>query len=182
MKVSCGAALRAARAFQARNSIPDPFGCDSLAVRGGLLTGARLLFQLFSPALFLTASAFAADTVQNLMKLDEQFGRDYQARGVEGWMSWFADNPVVFRPDGPIIRTKAEAMQYYRKVFPPGENALRWKALVGMISASGDLGFTYGTWSMKDRTGKYMTTWKKQKDGSWKIVADIGNPDTPPKK
>ena len=27
-------------------------------------------------------------------------------------------------------------------------------------------------------TGKYQTTWKKQKDGSWKIVADIGNPDS----
>jgi ketosteroid isomerase-like protein len=128
-------------------------------------------------ALLLTASAFAADSVQTLMKLDEQFCRDYAARGVEGWMSWFAGDPVVFRPDGPIIRTKAEAAEHYRKVFPPGENALRWKPLGGMMSASADLGFTYGTWEAKGRTGKYMTTWKKQKDGSWKIVADIGNPD-----
>jgi len=26
-------------------------------------------------------------------------------------------------------------------------------------------------------TGKYMTVWKKQPDGSWKVVADMGNTD-----
>jgi ketosteroid isomerase-like protein len=127
--------------------------------------------------LLLALTAFAADTVQTLMKHDEQFGRDFAARGVEGWMSWFADDVVVFRPNGPIIRRKAEAAEHYRKVFPPGQNSLRWKPLGGMISSAGDIGFTYGTWESKGRTGKYLTTWKKQKDDRWKIVADVGNPD-----
>jgi ketosteroid isomerase-like protein len=132
--------------------------------------------------LLIAVSAFGADSVQTLMKLDEQFCRDFAARGVDGWMSWFAEDAVVFRPDGPVIRTKAEATAHYRKVFPPGQNSLRWKPLGGMISSASDLGFTYGTWESKGRTGKYLTTWKKQKDGSWKIVADIGNPDEPPKQ
>ena len=25
--------------------------------------------------------------------------------------------------------------------------------------------------------GSYLTTWQKQKDGSWKVVSDIGSPD-----
>jgi len=29
--------------------------------------------------------------------------------------------------------------------------------------------------------GKYVTVWKKQGDGSWKIYGDIGTPDLPPK-
>ena len=30
--------------------------------------------------------------------------------------------------------------------------------------------------------GKYITVWKKQADGSWKIYRDIANSDSPPPK
>ncbi|MDI6780166.1 MAG: DUF4440 domain-containing protein [Bacteroidota bacterium] len=56
------------------------------------------------------------------------------------------------------------------------------------VSNSGDLGYTWGTYKTKfegaqgkplERTGKYLTVWKKQNDGGWKVIADIGNQDTP---
>jgi ketosteroid isomerase-like protein len=28
--------------------------------------------------------------------------------------------------------------------------------------------------------GKYVTVWKKQKDGSWKVLLDVFNTDLPP--
>jgi ketosteroid isomerase-like protein len=130
---------------------------------------------LFTSALLL----YAKDSVDTLMKLDEQFCRDFAERDVDGWMSHWAEDVVVFRPDGPFIRTKSAATEHYRKAFGGGKVNLNWKPLGGMISSGSDLGFTYGTWERGDgQKGKYMTTWKKQKDGSWKIVADLGNPDT----
>jgi ketosteroid isomerase-like protein len=30
------------------------------------------------------------------------------------------------------------------------------------------------------RTGRYLTVWKKQPDGSWKVVRDIGVQDPAP--
>ena len=33
--------------------------------------------------------------------------------------------------------------------------------------------------AMTDK-GKYLTVWKKQADGTWKIIRDINNSDLPP--
>jgi ketosteroid isomerase-like protein len=52
------------------------------------------------------------------------------------------------------------------------------------VAASGDLGYTFGTYVFitKDKDGKpfreygkYTSIWKMQKDGSWKVVLDMGN-------
>jgi len=63
-------------------------------------------------------------------------------------------------------------------------NHLLWTPLGGGVSASGDLGYTYGTYEFRSRDedgklgstyGKYATIWRKQSDGSWKVVLDMGN-------
>ncbi len=54
----------------------------------------------------------------------------------------------------------------------------------GEVSQAGDLGFTVGnavfTGEREDgarilRYSKYLTVWKKQRDGSWRFVVDGGN-------
>ncbi|MBE3134644.1 MAG: DUF4440 domain-containing protein [Acidobacteria bacterium] len=56
------------------------------------------------------------------------------------------------------------------------------------VSQAGDFAYSYGTNTvtlvdpighrMKDR-GKYLTVYRKQPDGAWKVVADTGNSDLP---
>jgi ketosteroid isomerase-like protein len=77
------------------------------------------------------------------------------------------------------------------------------KSLTGMVSAmdlkfqaskvdvasSGDLGYTQGSYTLGltdpktkkvvNDHGSYVTTYRKQADGSWKAVADIANSETP---
>jgi uncharacterized protein (TIGR02246 family) len=59
------------------------------------------------------------------------------------------------------------------------------------VTLAGDLAVESGTYEetaqaksggpeMKDK-GKYVVVWKRQADGSWKIVRDIFNSDNPPK-
>jgi len=131
-------------------------------------------------------SASPPPNLQTLMALDEKFCADFAARGVEGWLAYFADELVLFRSDGPFAYTKTEAATHYRKVFSDKDVQLEWHPQGGDIAASGDLGYTYGTWERHShdkqgrkvvRTGKYLTTWKRQRDGTWKIVADLGNAD-----
>jgi ketosteroid isomerase-like protein len=60
---------------------------------------------------------------------------------------------------------------------------LTWEPRFAKMAASGELGYTYGTYQIKDKAtdsitgvGKYATIWQKQKDGKWKAILDTGNP------
>ncbi len=68
---------------------------------------------------------------------------------------------------------------------------MAWEPQKGEVAQSGDLGYTWGKYTVetKDKDGKpvkshgkYLNVWKKQANGSWKVVVDIGNkspsPDT----
>ncbi len=65
---------------------------------------------------------------------------------------------------------------------------LEWQATAAEVAASGDIGYTIGTFELtveQDGTtmitqGKYATIWKRQADGSWKVQVDIFNADGPP--
>ncbi len=63
-----------------------------------------------------------------------------------------------------------------------GTSVLRWTPREAHVSASGDLGYTWGYYtvtpadSSPPRHGKYVNVWKKQPGGLWKVVIDIGNP------
>ena len=64
------------------------------------------------------------------------------------------------------------------------KNSLVWHPVHGEVSEAGDLGYTVGnavfTGEREDgakivRYSKYLTVWKKQKDGSWRYVVDGGS-------
>jgi ketosteroid isomerase-like protein len=66
--------------------------------------------------------------------------------------------------------------------------AVSWQPTKAEASRGGDIGYTLGTYELTlnnpqgtpvtDR-GKYLTVWKKQADGSWKVAVDTFNSDLP---
>jgi len=72
----------------------------------------------------------------------------------------------------------------------PEGTSLTWTPIKAEMAASGDLGYTYGNYiyTAKNKEGKLVTSygkytsiWKKQKDGQWKVVVDVGNSSPSPK-
>jgi len=139
-----------------------------------------------------TGSAYAAgkNTIeadkQALMKAEADFEKARAEKGLEGWLSFFADDTLDL-PAGLPIATGKDVMRKRLASRWDKNVVLKWQPLKVDVAASGDIGYTAGNWQIPvlDRrsnkrvlvTGKYLTVWKKQKDGSWKVVADIANQD-----
>ena len=123
-----------------------------------------------------------------LLKADRDFAACSQAHGVaEAFRAFAAENALSLPMDGMPIHGR-EAIAQSVTGLPAG--ALTWQPVAADIARSGDLGYTWGTYELHARDdggnpvtrhGKYVTVWKKQRDGSWKFVVDIGNSNPPPK-
>jgi len=121
-----------------------------------------------------------------LFKLEGDFAKAVAEHGHAAFVSYFAEDGVELDEGGGITSREEIAKQ---PEWPEG-TTLAWTPVRGDMAASGDLGYTYGTYVFKSKNkdgnivstyGKYMSVWKKQKDGSWKVVVDMGNSGPEPR-
>ena len=141
--------------------------------------------------LLLLLAAFMVGALANsqsdgsgaLMKMENDFMKAAADHGSQGYMSYYADDAVE-APNGEAFLPGKENIAKTMGFLDTPDNHLTWAPVGAGIAASGDLGYTYGTYEFnsKDKDGKpvvdkgkYATVWKKQKDGSWKVALDIGN-------
>jgi ketosteroid isomerase-like protein len=135
-------------------------------------------------AVLLLASFAAAEKPEDvLMKADRDFAKAFAENHVEGWMAFCADNAVMLQ-EVPAVGREA-VRKFAQESFSDPYGKLEWEPVYAQLFASGNMGVTTGRWKATSPDGKtaggdYVTVWRKQKDGSWKFVADGGTPD--PKK
>jgi len=124
-----------------------------------------------------------------LVKLEGEFMKAAAEKGSQGYMSFYAEDAVELPNGGGMIRGK-ESIAKGMGFLDQKDNRLTWTPVHADMAASGDMGYTYGTYEFhsKDKDGnatveygKYTTVWKKQKDGSWKVAMDMGNASPAPK-
>jgi ketosteroid isomerase-like protein len=123
------------------------------------------------------------------MQADLAFARATAERGAEGWAAWFAEGGRQFTARG-TVEGRAAIRAHMAPVFADTNFRLDWRPTAAEAAASGDLGWTVGRWEASQRradgsrevtgAGNYVTLWKRQADGSWKVALDIGNSDPPP--
>jgi ketosteroid isomerase-like protein len=142
-------------------------------------------------ATLLAVPAFAADQkpakgADLLIKLEAEFAKAVAEHGQAAFVSYFAEDGVELDNGGGFI-TKEDMRR--EPAWPEG-TSLTWTPVHADMAASGNFGYTYGTYVYKSKNkegkivasyGKYMSVWKKQKDGSWKVVVDMGNSSPAPK-
>jgi uncharacterized protein (TIGR02246 family) len=119
-----------------------------------------------------------------------QYAVTANAGDFEGWLSLHADDVVKMGPDAPAIFGKEDLRANFAPAF---ENFDTHCAIYPEeTQVDGDMGLARGTYTlsitpkaggetidiMKD--GKYLTLFKRQADGSWKISHDCYNSNIPP--
>jgi len=129
--------------------------------------------------------------VKEILKADKEFSDMCMDKGMpEAFVHFAADDVVKLQPQDHPVMNKPELEQMFAEHASDGILRFEWKPVKADIAASGDLGYTFGNWTIfvkgdattKDTTiyGNYVSIWKKQKDGSWKYVLDSGNATPPP--
>lgn len=113
---------------------------------------------------------------------DTDFSRDAQRVGTgEAFGRYAADDAQIFSGPGEFISGPRAITQSFGT---PTKTGLMWHPITGQVSEAGDLGFTVGyamyTGQREDGApvttySKYLTVWKKQRDGSWRYVVDGGS-------
>lgn len=121
-----------------------------------------------------------------LIEADEAFEQSVQTVGLGGWLAAFGTEGMMisggrsyFGPEG--IR------QVVLPMFADPEFELTWDPTFASVGPSGDLGYTIGTYELTSSSavgpvtsaGSYLTVWRRQANGDWKVEADIGSPGDP---
>jgi ketosteroid isomerase-like protein len=130
-----------------------------------------------------------------LRQADINFSTAAKRDGLNGWLSYFDEQAIIDR-GGACVTGKQGLREFYTTLFSRKDLDFTWAPDAGVLFESGELGYTSGHYRLaftKDdgarvvQTGNYITVWKKQADGSWKVQSDFGSQATtttsdPPKK
>ncbi|MGH7572888.1 MAG: YybH family protein [Gemmatimonadota bacterium] len=122
---------------------------------------------------------------QELIEVDREFAQRTAEAGLDAWVSHFAPEGAMISGQGeitgePYIRAAME------DVLSDSTIVFTWEPRRARAAESGELGYTVGDYriSRRDSTGSiaetldrgmYVTIWRRQPDGTWKVVADIGS-------
>jgi ketosteroid isomerase-like protein len=118
----------------------------------------------------------AGDSLSSLVQAEKNFARMSLAKGIrDSFLANLADDAIVFDP-APV-----NGVKLYTKR-SPSEAQLSWEPIFADVSIAGDIGYTTGPWDYKKRKndaqpvayGQFLSIWKRQPDGAWKVVLDGG--------
>jgi ketosteroid isomerase-like protein len=118
----------------------------------------------------------------NLVATERAFAALGERKGIkESFLAYIADDGVLFRP-GPVNGKE------WLTGRPNPQVVLSWAPAYAEIARSADLGWTTGPWDLTaegspQEHGQFATAWKRQADGGWKFVVDLGisTPRPPPR-
>ncbi len=126
-----------------------------------------------------------------MIQADLAFAQATAERRLEGFASFLADDVVTIRPNSPVIKGRKELTDRWARLLNDPAMSITWKPLQAVISDGGDMGYTVGSYEVTKTSGgnktlagsgKYITIWKKQPDGAWRVSFDSGVQDSAEKR
>lgn len=134
-------------------------------------------------------SAQSSDSTDSLLKADRMLAAQSHDIGfVAAYSKAMAPDARKLDSGSPAAIGREAILALLARY--PADLTINWTPQEAVVSDSGEMGFTWGHFvtTAHDKQGKLITTygkyldvWRRQKDGSWRWIADIGSgPDPAP--
>ena len=143
---------------------------------GGLLASC-------APRIDLAAERAAIQTV------DSQMVSALNGRDLERWLSFLADDASMLPPNAPAVTGKSAIRTLLSELMAIPNFEVAHHPGTVEISRSGDLAYVHYSYELTIKAsageavmqrGKDVSVFKKQSDGSWKLLIDMWSSDEPP--
>jgi ketosteroid isomerase-like protein len=130
------------------------------------------------PALALPASAEGA---QSLLDVDREFAAMSAAQGVRAAFEQNLARDALFLPaDSAPVHGRDAVLAL---IGTARGASWAWVPEGAQVAASGELGYTWGTYEYRAgegafaavEYGKYLSVWRREPDGRWRVVAEMSN-------
>ena len=139
----------------------------------------KILNLVFLIIVFSACNNVRKPDVNEVLNADRDFSALAGKVGYPAAFTEFAHvDAVILRPNSMPVKGKKAIAELYGQA-DTSHVYFSWEPLSGDIAASGDIGYTYGTYAFRKDSlterGTYATVWKKDENGHWKYILDVGN-------
>ena len=142
-----------------------------------------IIFLIIAISHLNCAEDNSGDQEKKLLSVDREFSQMSVDKGAaEAFNFYLADSAIelsagsmpVFGRENIYIEMEPEQKLY----------KLEWQPQKAEVAESGELGYTWGFYTLsspdssgveRQVDGKYLNVWKKDDEGNWKVMIDIGN-------
>jgi ketosteroid isomerase-like protein len=160
----------------------------SIATFGSLV--AILLALSLAACSSQTQTVQPADTraadADAIRAADVEWNKAMQAKDVDRSISFYGDGAILLGNKAPSVQDRDAIRKEFQEMLGHTTGNFSFTNTSVEVAKSGDLAWEHGVYEFNTtdkkgkpvvETGKYLTVWKKQSDGTWKAVADMDNTD-----
>jgi len=122
---------------------------------------------------------------KSLQAVEAQWEQDFAAKDFDKALAHYTDDAVMMVPGAPPVVGKPAIEAAFKPLRSDPDFKITFHSDRVVVSSSGDLAYTQGayTTAMTDQKtgqvvhdhGSYITTFRRQTDGSWKASSDISD-------
>lgn len=136
-----------------------------------------------------SSRASRVDLERSLRTSDTSLQEAIASRNLDAIITFYSEDAVLLPTAEPMVSGRRAIREEWHHILSIPDMVNKSSLTRVEIAASGDLGYTMGTYvasmrgedgTLVSEPGKWVSIWKRQRDGRWRIVVDTYNTDIPP--
>jgi ketosteroid isomerase-like protein len=184
--------FRHARSIRTRRIAPVALRTAKPITKDGFMKRTLIVCALAAMIIGCTAavstrSGSSSDATEgSLMQADRDFAAATHARGIDGWMSFYAPDAIRIRYRGNMVKGFDEIRRFDLPYISDTTSVLNWEPTDAHVFRGGDIGSTTGRYWAVSRVGpdtgkeishgRYVTMWRRN-GARWLVIMDTGYPE-----